>query len=151
DIQQLDELELVVVMDNETDTLSSITPGIPQVAELTALAERTRPGQRGGHACTAVFDQLCYGCHGFSVLFRAKVGDRRHQLLFDVGPDGELWLENARRLGIERTVSDLSRLVQPRLVAPGHCTGWRAKAQLARAFAPGRHAPSVVGTRYRLV
>jgi 7,8-dihydropterin-6-yl-methyl-4-(beta-D-ribofuranosyl)aminobenzene 5'-phosphate synthase len=38
----------------------------------------------------------------------------------------------------------------PRLVAPGHCTGWRAKASLAGAFAPGRYAPSVVGTLYRL-
>ncbi len=34
--------------------------------------------------------------------------------------------------------------------APGHCTGWRAKARLADTFAPGRYAPSVVGTLYRL-
>ena len=29
------------------------------------------------------------------------------------------------------------RLVRPRIVAPGHCTGWRAKAALADRFAPG--------------
>jgi 7,8-dihydropterin-6-yl-methyl-4-(beta-D-ribofuranosyl)aminobenzene 5'-phosphate synthase len=51
---------------------------------------------------------------------------------------------------IEATVRDLQALIDPRLVAPGHCTGWRAKAKLAAAFAPGRHAPSVVGTLYRL-
>jgi 7,8-dihydropterin-6-yl-methyl-4-(beta-D-ribofuranosyl)aminobenzene 5'-phosphate synthase len=52
---------------------------------------------------------------------------------------------------IEPTVRDLQTLINPRLVAPGHCTGWRAKARLAQAFAPGgRYAPSVVGTRYRL-
>jgi 7,8-dihydropterin-6-yl-methyl-4-(beta-D-ribofuranosyl)aminobenzene 5'-phosphate synthase len=35
-------------------------------------------------------------------------------------------------------------------VAPGHCTGWRVKAKLAERFAPGRYAPSVVGSTYRL-
>jgi 7,8-dihydropterin-6-yl-methyl-4-(beta-D-ribofuranosyl)aminobenzene 5'-phosphate synthase len=49
------------------------------------------------------------------------------------------------------TVRDLDGRIAPRLVAPGHCTGWRAKTSLANAFAPGRFAPSVVGTRYRLV
>jgi len=51
---------------------------------------------------------------------------------------------------IEPTVQDLLGRIAPRLVAPGHCTGWRAKARLANAFAPGRYAPSVVGTLYRL-
>jgi 7,8-dihydropterin-6-yl-methyl-4-(beta-D-ribofuranosyl)aminobenzene 5'-phosphate synthase len=51
---------------------------------------------------------------------------------------------------IEPTVRDLEKRVGPRLVAPGHCTGWRAKARLAHTFAPGRYAPSVVGTLYRL-
>ena len=51
---------------------------------------------------------------------------------------------------IDPTIRDLKTRVEPRLVAPGHCTGWRAKAELAEAFAPGHYAPSVVGTRYRL-
>ncbi|HSR72195.1 MAG TPA: MBL fold metallo-hydrolase, partial [Kiloniellales bacterium] len=51
---------------------------------------------------------------------------------------------------IEPTVRDLMALIEPRVVAPGHCTGWRAKARLAQSFAPGRYGPSVVGTRYRL-
>jgi 7,8-dihydropterin-6-yl-methyl-4-(beta-D-ribofuranosyl)aminobenzene 5'-phosphate synthase len=51
---------------------------------------------------------------------------------------------------IELTVRDLQANIDPRLVAPGHCTGWRAKAKLADTFAPGRYAPSVVGTLYRL-
>nr|NIR32057.1 MBL fold metallo-hydrolase [Gammaproteobacteria bacterium]NIR82603.1 MBL fold metallo-hydrolase [Gammaproteobacteria bacterium]NIU06562.1 MBL fold metallo-hydrolase [Gammaproteobacteria bacterium]NIX87835.1 MBL fold metallo-hydrolase [Gammaproteobacteria bacterium] len=48
------------------------------------------------------------------------------------------------------TVRDLQTRIEPRLVAPGHCTGWRAKARLADAFSPGRYAPSVVGAMYRL-
>ena len=51
---------------------------------------------------------------------------------------------------IAPTVDDLDTLIQPRIVAPGHCTGWRAKAALAGRFAPGRYGPSVVGTTYSL-
>ncbi len=51
---------------------------------------------------------------------------------------------------IEATVRDLAARVAPLLVAPGHCTGWRAKARLADEFAPGCYGPSVVGTMYRL-
>ena len=39
---------------------------------------------------------------------------------------------------------------RPRIVAPGHCTGWRAAAALTNAFSPTGYAPSVVGTRYVL-
>ncbi|MBA2626288.1 MAG: hypothetical protein H0U89_11895 [Acidimicrobiia bacterium] len=45
---------------------------------------------------------------------------------------------------------DLTNLVAPRVVAPGHCTGWRAAAALSTAFGPANYAPSVVGTRYLL-
>jgi 7,8-dihydropterin-6-yl-methyl-4-(beta-D-ribofuranosyl)aminobenzene 5'-phosphate synthase len=48
------------------------------------------------------------------------------------------------------TVRDLAERVEPGFVAPGHCTGWRAKTALAAAFAPGRYAPSVVGSSYWL-
>ena len=56
----------------------------------------------------------------------------------------------AMEMRIEETVRDLQLRIEPNLVAPGHCTGWRAKAQLADAFSPGRYAPSFVGTMYRL-
>ena len=51
---------------------------------------------------------------------------------------------------ITATVNDLDSLVGPRIVAPGHCTGWRAKAALADRFSPGRYAASVVGSRFLL-
>jgi 7,8-dihydropterin-6-yl-methyl-4-(beta-D-ribofuranosyl)aminobenzene 5'-phosphate synthase len=51
---------------------------------------------------------------------------------------------------IEPTVRDLAERVGPRVVAPGHCTGWRAKAALVHVFAPGRYGPSAVGTLYAL-
>ena len=51
---------------------------------------------------------------------------------------------------IAATAADLFDIVRPRILAPGHCTGWRAKAALAERFAPGRYAPSVVGTSFFL-
>jgi 7,8-dihydropterin-6-yl-methyl-4-(beta-D-ribofuranosyl)aminobenzene 5'-phosphate synthase len=339
-IVELDELELLVVMDNETDTLSSVDEGVPQIPEVAHLAARTPPSRHyEGHECKTVFDQLCCGCHGLSVLVTGRLDGEEHTILFDVGPYPGYWLDNAKRLAIdlakieclflshwhfdhsggfpeviaaisgarrkaglaeplivdlhpdrpdqrgillpsgvmvllpeeprlddisasggkiatyaeahalgngffyssgaierltayetgldghytfrgetaepdplimderflavlvrgrglsvlsacshagivnaclsararfpdtpvdvvlggyhlagkameqriEATVEDLKTRVQPRIVAPGHCTGWRAKARLADTFAPGHYAPSVVGTKYRLL
>jgi 7,8-dihydropterin-6-yl-methyl-4-(beta-D-ribofuranosyl)aminobenzene 5'-phosphate synthase len=215
-----------------------------------------------------IFDQLCYACHGLSVLLTGRSGSGRPTVLFDVGPDGHLWLDNAAKLGVvpadidvvslsnwhadahalgeglfyasgfiaratsyetgleghvsidatgavhadpliaderflaahvrgrgvsvvstcshagivnaclaakaafqgsrvdlvlggyhltgiamERrtgsTVDDLHRCVNPRIVALGHCTGWRAKAALAGVGFDG-YAPSSVGAYYHL-
>jgi len=339
-IVELDDLELLVVMDNETDTLSSVDDGVPQIPEVAQLAARLPPSRHyEGHECKIVFDQLCCGCHGLSVLVTGRCDGEEHTILFDVGPYPQYWLDNAERLDldlakieclflshwhfdhsggfpeviaaissaraaaglaeplivdvhpdrpdqrgvmlpsgvmvllpeeprfdqltasggtiathaeahalckgffyssgaiervtayetgleghhtfrgesaepdplimderylaarvrgrgisvlsacshagivnaclsaqarfpgepvdvvlggyhlagkvmeqrIEETVADLKYRVQPRVVAPGHCTGWRAKARLAETFAPGRYAPSVVGTLYRLI
>jgi 7,8-dihydropterin-6-yl-methyl-4-(beta-D-ribofuranosyl)aminobenzene 5'-phosphate synthase len=51
---------------------------------------------------------------------------------------------------IGATVRDLRERIRPAVIAPGHCTGWRAKAALVAEFAPGRCAPSVVGSVYHL-
>jgi len=337
-VVELDELEILVVIDNETDTLSSVDEGVPQIPEVVHVAAR-RPSTRQfeGHECKVVFDQLCCGCHGLSVLITGRWDGTEHVVLFDVGPYPDVWLDNAQRLDIdlskiecvflshwhfdhsggfpkvvaaitearslaglappivdlhpkrpdqrgvllpsgemfmlpeeptfedignaggkivthdaphtlsdgfffasgkiervteyeagfvghhsfygeagesdplimderfvaacvrgrgvsvfsacshagvvnaclsakgqfpdtpvdvvlggyhlagkametriEETVHDLNTLIEPRVVAPGHCTGWRAKARLADTFAPGRFGPSVVGTMYRL-
>jgi len=334
----LDQLEMTIVVDNETDTLSSVDAGIDQLPELVSLLHRHPASrQHEGHDCIPVFDHLCVACHGFSVLLRGVRGEETRTMLFDVGPYGDVWLDNAERLGIDLseieavflshwhadhsagfpvvveaiaaaraaaglsapvvdlhpdrpdqrgvqlptgvmallppepsfeaieaaggvvvrnadthvlaglfvgsgeiarvteyetglvghhtfrgdecvadplilderflathvkgrgvtvlsacshagvvnaclgamdlfpgepmdvvlggyhlagaamelrigdTVRDLAERVDPRIIAPGHCTGWRAKAALADAFAPGRYGPSVVGSRYRLV
>ena len=49
---------------------------------------------------------------------------------------------------IDPTVARPRRTRQPRIVAPGHCTGWRGATALVNTFGPTRMAPSVVGTRY---
>jgi 7,8-dihydropterin-6-yl-methyl-4-(beta-D-ribofuranosyl)aminobenzene 5'-phosphate synthase len=101
-VMHLDQLEILVVVDNETDTLSSVDEGVPQIPEVVHLAARTPPSRKfEGHQCKTVFDRLCCACHGFSALITGHRDGQRHSMLFDVGPYPELWLDNARRLGVD--------------------------------------------------
>lgn len=98
----LDELVLTVLVDNETDTLSSVAPGVPQQAEMLGHLGRGTPTQAAdGHSCFQVFDRLCVACHGFSVLARGRIGDETHTVLFDAGPYGDVWRDNVERLGVD--------------------------------------------------
>ncbi len=104
-VMQLDELEILVVVDNETDTLSSVDDGVPQIPEIIHIAARTPPTRMfDGHECKTVFDQLCCACHGLSVLITGRRDGHEHAMLFDVGPYPDLWLDNARRLDIDLSV-----------------------------------------------
>lgn len=102
DAAVLDELEMIVVVDNATDTLSSVDAGVDQVPELVSLLARV-PATRyhEGNPGICVFDHLCVACHGLSVLLRGRRGTEMRSVLFDVGPYGDVWLDNAERLGIE--------------------------------------------------
>ena len=74
-VLRLDELEILVIVDNETDTLSSVDDGVPQTPEAAHLAARTSPSRSyEGHDCKVVFDQLCCACHGLSVLLTGRRG-----------------------------------------------------------------------------
>ena len=232
---ELDALRLLIVVDNETNTLSSIDDGVPQVPEVASLLARVPAiDDLNGHACIPVFEHLCGACHGFSVDAIAAMGghidthDQAHTLCnrfffgsgeiarhtaYETGLVGhhtfrgghiapDPWIRDERYLAAQvrgrgisvlsacshagvvnacldaqgafagrpidvilggyhlagkamearilATVYDLEQCIQPRLVAPGHCTGWRAKTALAHVFAPGRYAPSVVGAVYVL-
>lgn len=102
DLIELDALDVLVVVDNETDTLSSVHDGIPQVPEAVHLAARMPPDRvHDGHECKVVFDHLCCACHGLSVLLTGRRGTETHRVLFDVGPYPAVWLENARHLALD--------------------------------------------------
>ena len=104
---ELDELLVTVVVDNATDTLSSIPAGVPQRSELAGLLDGPFIGTHEGHEMAAVFEQLCVACHGFSVLATGRRGDDTATVLFDVGPYGDVWLNNAARLGIDLSGIDV--------------------------------------------
>lgn len=49
---------------------------------------------------------------------------------------------------VKDTIKDLSDL-NPRVLMPGHCSGWRAKYEIENLM-PGRLAPSTAGTQFIL-
>lgn len=103
----LDELVVTVVVDNETDNLSSIAPGVPQLPEVVSLLGRIAPTRsHEGHDGIAVFDHLCVACHGLSVLATGRIGTERRSVLFDVGAYGDVWIDNAERLGVDIATVD---------------------------------------------
>ena len=101
EIVTLDALDLLVVVDNEGDTLSSVDKGVPQLPELGRLVARVpHRAPIDGHECVEPWGHLCLACHGFSVLVTGRRGSGERSVLFDVGPSADVWLENARRLGV---------------------------------------------------
>jgi 7,8-dihydropterin-6-yl-methyl-4-(beta-D-ribofuranosyl)aminobenzene 5'-phosphate synthase len=97
----LDGLEVVVIVDNETDTLSR-TADPSQTSEAAWLMAHLPPDREvGGEPATTVFQHLCLACHGYSALVVAHLDGERRTALFDVGPSAEVWLGNARRLGVD--------------------------------------------------
>jgi 7,8-dihydropterin-6-yl-methyl-4-(beta-D-ribofuranosyl)aminobenzene 5'-phosphate synthase len=142
EIPALDSLDMLVVIDNESDTLSSVDDGVPQLPELGRLVARLPAHSISGHACVEPWDHLCVACHGFSVLLTGRRGDEERSLLFDVGPSADLWLENACRLGV--------RLASIEAVCLSH---WHADhsaglpgvvAAIARARLDARLPPPIV-------
>lgn len=140
---ELDELRLLVVVDNETDTLSSVDDGVPQVPEVWGHVART-PATRpcAGHEGKEVFDKLCCACHGFSVLATGRRGGTEHTVLFDVGPYGDLWLANAERLGVDLASIEAIFLSHWHYDHSGALPAVVAAVARARAAA-GRAAPLV--------
>jgi len=101
EIVALDALDLLVVVDNESDTLSSVDQGVPQLPELGRLIARVpHRAPIDGHDCVEPWGHVCLACHGFSALVTGRRGSAERSILFDVGPSADVWLENARRLGV---------------------------------------------------
>lgn len=59
---------------------------------------------------------------------------------------GGFHLVGGEDVPLTQTVEDLIKL-DPQLLLPGHCTGWRAKFEIAKRV-PERLAPSTVGTTF---
>jgi 7,8-dihydropterin-6-yl-methyl-4-(beta-D-ribofuranosyl)aminobenzene 5'-phosphate synthase len=62
---------------------------------------------------------------------------------------GGYHLADAEPPALEATVRDLVAL-NPAIVLPGHCSGWRVKYALEKEL-PGRLAPSTVGTKFNFI
>lgn len=92
-----DRLEVLVVVDNATDSLSSNPPNV--IPEWTGLLTGGRMRVVAG-AC------ICCAHHGLSLLITANAGGEKHTVLFDAGPEGEIFHRNTRILGIDFAAVD---------------------------------------------
>lgn len=90
-MKPVDTLEITILVDNATDSLSSN----PAFVE-TEFAFLRRHGMKWlSGKC------LCCAAHGLSCLITAKTGDRSRTLLFDTGPDDWVFERNATRLSAD--------------------------------------------------
>jgi 7,8-dihydropterin-6-yl-methyl-4-(beta-D-ribofuranosyl)aminobenzene 5'-phosphate synthase len=87
-----DGVEVLVIVDNATDGLSTNLPGV--VPEWQGLRERNRMQLLAG-------PNICCAHHGLSLLIRAHGDSQAAMLLFDAGPEGPTFLRNSGILGVE--------------------------------------------------
>ncbi len=87
-----DRLDVLVLVDNATDSLSTTPKNV--VPEWSGLVAAGRLPVLAGEA-------ICRAHHGLSLLLTAHVGDERHTLLFDAGPEDATLVRNAAILGVD--------------------------------------------------
>lgn len=118
----LDGLDVLVLVDNTTDSLSTNPPGVEP--EWRGLMARGRIQMLSGAS-------ICCAHHGLSLLLSARMGARTETLLFDTGAEGPTLLRNSAILGVD--FSQVTNLV----LSHGHwdhAGGMRAAlAQIAKA------------------
>ena len=91
--QVVDSLEFTVLVDNATDSLSSVPQGVE--TEFAGLTRRRGGGWVLGGSC------LCCAAHGLSCLITVRKGPETRTLLFDAGPEDRTFEQNASRLGVD--------------------------------------------------
>jgi len=87
-IQTVDKLKIQVLVDNVTDSLSSVPETVTH--EMAYLRKNGMKELSG--------ECLCCGAHGLSLLITVSQGNIEHTLLFDAGPEGEVFARNVNRL-----------------------------------------------------
>ncbi|HEY9678351.1 MAG TPA: MBL fold metallo-hydrolase [Drouetiella sp.] len=88
-LRPIDELVIDVLVDNLTDSYSSKPGNVsPEFNNVIAAGAKEISGTT-----------LCCAQLGLSVLLTATADGKRHKMLFDAGPEGYIFLRNAKNLG----------------------------------------------------
>ena len=90
DLRPVDALEVLVLVDNVTDALSTVGPGA--VNETATLIQAGMTEMSGEAKCCAH--------HGLSLVLAARTGDATRFMLFDAGPEAYTVTRNGARLGV---------------------------------------------------
>lgn len=85
---EVDTLQIQVIVDNTTDSLSSVPTNVTH--EMDYLYNQGMAELSG--------ECLCCGAHGLSLLITASKDAVQHTVLFDAGPDGDVFKRNASKL-----------------------------------------------------
>jgi 7,8-dihydropterin-6-yl-methyl-4-(beta-D-ribofuranosyl)aminobenzene 5'-phosphate synthase len=95
----VDSLEILVIVDNVTDSLSTNPPWVEP--EWRGLLTRGRIRVLSGPG-------ICCAHHGLSLLLKAHIGNRTQTLLFDTGAERQTFERNSKILGVDfSTVTDI--------------------------------------------
>lgn len=97
EVLAVDRLEVLVLVDNTTDSLSSTPPNV--IPEWSGLLT-------GGRLKMIAGANICCAHHGLSLLLTAHIGDQTRTLLFDAGPEGATFVRNSRILGVDFATPD---------------------------------------------
>lgn len=88
---EVDSAEITILVDNVTDNLST-TPRFVET-EVAAM------GRRGINVLAG--ECLCCAAHGLSCLVTVRRGAETRTLLFDSGPEADVFARNVQRLGVD--------------------------------------------------
>eukprot|EP00735_Rhodelphis_limneticus_P006670 TRINITY_DN19101_c0_g1::TRINITY_DN19101_c0_g1_i1::g.13937::m.13937 TRINITY_DN19101_c0_g1::TRINITY_DN19101_c0_g1_i1::g.13937 ORF type:complete len:380 (+),score=38.50,sp/Q57749/DHPSL_METJA/32.95/7e-23,Lactamase_B/PF00753.22/5.1e-05,Lactamase_B/PF00753.22/2.3e+03,Lactamase_B_2/PF12706.2/0.00072 TRINITY_DN19101_c0_g1_i1:55-1140(+) len=91
-VVEVDKLTFHVLVDNETDSLSSG----PVDVVTSEISYRFQTGLMKELNC----GEMCCAGHGYSVMAIAEKDGVQHCLLFDGGPCGSLWESNAKKMAV---------------------------------------------------
>lgn len=92
EMREVDQLDVLVLVDNATDSLSTNPKNV--TAEWSGLLT-------GGRMRVLSGQNICCAHHGLSLLIRAQVGGESHALLFDAGPEAATFVRNTGILGVD--------------------------------------------------
>jgi 7,8-dihydropterin-6-yl-methyl-4-(beta-D-ribofuranosyl)aminobenzene 5'-phosphate synthase len=89
----VDSVDIQILVDNVTDSLSSVPSFVE--TELGGLGRRRGAAWVLGGGC------LCCAAHGLSCLLTLRAGGKTHTVLFDTGPEDRVFEQNVSRLCVD--------------------------------------------------
>lgn len=119
----LDNLEVTVIIDNELDVMSPPPPttvgSIISHGSLGNISRESAHVYRGNEEVRELkMESICCAAHGLSILLvlvlytqyktsrltvgqTGTIGDEKRSILFDTGPEEDVWERNVKRLGVD--------------------------------------------------
>ncbi|KAF9872554.1 metallo-beta-lactamase superfamily protein [Colletotrichum karsti] len=101
---ELDSLEILAIIDNELDPISPCPNSLIEqsggIKDISARACRESP-QEGGPVRELRMGNICCSAHGLSLMITGIKDGQRRTILFDTGPEEDVWERNTKRLSAD--------------------------------------------------